>query len=60
MFLRLTFGDRCSGAIATLAMRKTAEMQASEFPRVNDIIARNSYVDDIVFSSANESMALSI
>ena len=47
----VTFGDRCSAAIATLAMRKTAEMQKSKFPRVHEIISRNSYVDDILFSS---------
>ena len=47
----ITFGDRCSAAIATLAMRKTAEMQRSKFPRVDEIISRNSYVDDILFSS---------
>lgn len=54
----VTFGDRCSGAIATLAMRKTAEMQESKFPRVNETISRNSYVDDILFSNNSEDKAI--
>ncbi|XP_045139268.1 uncharacterized protein LOC123520764 [Portunus trituberculatus] len=54
----VTFGDRCSGAIAMIAMRKTAELYTSEYPRVNEIISRNSYVDDIAFSSASEDKAI--
>lgn len=51
----VTFGDKCSAAIATLAMRKTAEMFKESFPRVNEIINKNSYVDDILFSKDSES-----
>lgn len=36
----VTFGDKCSGAITILAMRKTAEMHESKFPRVNEIISK--------------------
>ena len=44
------FGDRPSGIIATLALRKTAEMKEREFPEVKLVVDRSSYVDDIVHS----------
>ena len=50
ILLRVTFGDRPSGAIAILALRKTAEMFKNEFPESALILINNSYVDDIIFS----------
>ena len=46
----LGFGDRPSGIIAMLALRKTAEIKEEEFPEVKRVIERNTYVDDIVHS----------
>ena len=47
---RVSFGDRPSGAIATVAMRKTAEMGTRQHPRAATIIKENSYMDDIIES----------
>lgn len=41
---RVSFGDRLSGAIATLALRKTALMSLEENPDAVRTIIRNSYV----------------
>ena len=45
----VTFGDRPSGNIAMMALRKTTEMDES-FPLTAETINRNSYVDDILTS----------
>ena len=47
----VTFGDRPSGTIATLALRHTAERFGGEFPVVQDMIINNTYVDDILYST---------
>ena len=47
---RVTFGDRPSGAIAILALRKTAEMFSDKFPKAAEIVGNDSFVDDIIFS----------
>lgn len=54
----VTFGDRCSGATAVLAMKKTTEMQKNKFPEVNKIINKNTYVDDILYSVESVDKAL--
>lgn len=46
----VTFGDRPSGIIATLALRHTAERYLKEFPDAVRMIIRNTYVDDMVQS----------
>ena len=43
-----TFGDKCAGIIAMLALKSTAEMFKDEFPEAADFIINNSYVDDII------------
>ena len=50
---RVTFGDRPSGAIAILALRKTAEMFRIQFPEAAMIVENDSFVDDIIFSVDN-------
>ncbi|XP_066941064.1 uncharacterized protein [Macrobrachium rosenbergii] len=45
----VTFGDRPSGIMAMMALRKTTEMDES-FPLTAEMINRNSYVDDILSS----------
>ena len=57
---RVTFGDKPSGAIATVAMRQTAEMSKDTHPRECDIINRDSYVDDIMSSNDDEAEVASI
>ena len=44
---RVSFGDKPSGAIATMAMRKTAEMSSKRYPQAARTIINNSYMDDI-------------
>lgn len=46
----VTFGDRPSGVIATLALRQTVHKFGSAFPEVKDMIMNNTYVDDILHS----------
>ena len=47
---RMAFGDKPSGAIAALAMRKTAHSDRENFPGEVHAIDRNSYVDDLLQS----------
>ena len=44
-------GGKPSGSIASLALRKTAEMEANEFPEECQIILKSSYMDDIIDST---------
>ena len=48
---RVSFGDKPSGAIATIALRKTAEFGQNEFPEATKVIKENSYMDDIIDST---------
>lgn len=50
MMTSVSFGDKPAGAIASLALKKTAELQKDLHPRVASMIMQNSYVDDIVDS----------
>ena len=47
---RVSFGDRPSGTIATVALRKTAEMAQEKYPQEAKIIRDNTYMDDIIES----------
>ena len=51
--LALSFGDRPSGNIATLALRKTAQKYKTEYPNAFKLIERNCYVDDLISSVNN-------
>ena len=46
----VNIGDWPSGTIATVALRRTAELKAQQYPQEADIIINSSYVDDIVDS----------
>ena len=48
---RVNMGDKPAGSIATLALRKTAEMNVDEFPVESKIIINSSYMDDIIDST---------
>ena len=54
---RVSFGDKPSGTIAIIALRKTAEMMRNEYPEATDIIQNNTYMDDIIESKDNFAMA---
>ena len=57
---RVTFGDRPSGIIATLALRHTAEKYVDEYPEAAHMIMRNTYVDYMIQSVPNEKDASKI
>ena len=46
----VNMGDRPSGTIAMIVLRKTAEMSKNEFPQACQTIISNSYMDDIMDS----------
>ena len=51
---RVSFGDKPSGAMATVSMRKTAELGKNNSPYAANVIMRNSYMDDIIDSVKDE------
>ncbi|XP_031573598.1 uncharacterized protein LOC116307470 [Actinia tenebrosa] len=51
---RVSFGDKPAGTIATAALRKTAEMAATEYPQAAKTIIKNTYMDDIINSAGNK------
>ena len=44
----VSFGDKPTGTIATVALRKTADMREKDFPEAAKIVKNNSYMDDIL------------
>ena len=44
---RISFGDKPSGTIATVALQKTAEMAIENYPRASELLINNTYMDDI-------------
>ncbi|XP_062605795.1 uncharacterized protein LOC134267606 [Saccostrea cucullata] len=50
VLMSVTFGDRPSGAISTMALRMTAEMNREEYPKAAEFVIKNSYVDDLLTS----------
>ena len=50
ILLTVTFGDRPSGVIAIVALRKTALLMKDSHPLAAEIIERNSYMDDLLKS----------
>ena len=46
----VNIGDKPSGVIATVALRKTASMGKDQFPNEYRIVTDSSYVDDITSS----------
>ena len=40
----LGFGDKPSGAIAAIALQRTADMYENGFPRAAEVVRRNSYM----------------
>ena len=54
---RVSFGDKPSGAIATVALRKTAEMGQDKYPKAAHVIKENTYMDDIIESVSDKEKA---
>lgn len=54
---RVSFGDKPSGTIATVAMRKTAELSKENYPQAANTVISNSYMDDIVDSVHSDAQA---
>ena len=46
----VSFGDKPAGTIATVALRKTADMSQKKQPEAAEIVKNNSYMDDILDS----------
>ena len=57
---RVSFGDKPSVTISTIALRKMAEMTRNEYPEATDIIQNNTYMDDIIESKDNFAMAFKL
>ena len=57
---RVNMGDRPASAIATEALKATAELKRDEFPRVADFVSRNSYIDDLIDSVKGTNSALKL
>ena len=57
---RVSFGDKPSGAIATVALRKTAGMGKDQFSEASQVILNNTYMDDIIESVNNQKKAKQI
>ena len=53
----VSFGDKPAGAIAMLAMRKTAEQGHRQFPDAAEVVLKNSYMDDVIFSTSSQDEA---
>ena len=60
IMLRVSFGDKPSATIATVSLRKTAEMSREKYPEAADIIQRNTYMDDIIESTDNHKQAIKL
>ena len=56
---RVSFGDKPSATIATVALRKTAQMGKELNPEEAKIVMENTYMDDIIDSVSDKRKALS-
>ena len=50
---RVSSGDKPSATIATMALRKTAEMGSEQYPDAAKIVKHNTYMDDIIKSTTH-------
>ena len=44
----VSFGDKPAGAIASLALRNTADIYSEEYPLASQTIIKNTYMDDVI------------
>jgi len=57
---RVSFGERPSGTIATVALRKMAEIVQEKYTQEAKIIRDNTYMDDIIESVGDRERAESV
>ena len=57
---RVNMGDRPASAIATEALRATAEMNKARHPEAAEFIIRSSYMDDLIDSKESTELAMSL
>ena len=57
---KVLFGERLLGTIATVALRKTAQMVQEKYPQEAKIIRDNTYMDDIIESVGDRERAESV
>lgn len=50
---RVSYGDKPSATIATMALRKTAKMGSEQYPDAAKIVKDNTYMDDIIESTTD-------
>ena len=50
---RVSFGDEPFKTIATVALRKTAEMAKGNYPEASELLINNTYMGDIINSVDN-------
>ena len=60
IMLRVSFGDKPSATIATVALRTTAEMSREKYPEAADMIQRNTCMDDIIESTDDSKQAIKL
>ena len=53
----VNIGDRPSGTIATVALRKTAIVGSKVYPKAAEVVLESTYVDDIVNSVSSKDEA---
>ena len=60
VYVITSFGDKPAGNIATLALRKTAEMGKETYSKAANVIQNSKHVDDIIgnVDSLNEAKEL--
>ena len=54
---RVSFGEKPSGTIATVALRKTAEKGRHKYPKAAKVIDENTYMDDVIESVTDKEQA---
>ena len=54
---RVSFGNKPSGTIATVALRKTAEMGQDKYPKAAKVIEENTYMDNVIESVTDKEQA---
>ena len=54
----LIYGVKNSGNQAERALRETAKLSQVEYPKVNEIVKNNIYVDDCIYREQSEREAL--
>lgn len=50
---RVSFENKPSGNIATVALRKTAEMAEEKYPKASELLIKNTYMDHLINSADN-------